>query len=778
MCGERRSEGRDARAAHYDRAALYTVRAILSLGRWPPRGGGGILSAMNATLPKRGAALVVLYTAAVFASAFLLFLVQPMFGKMVLPLLGGSPAVWNTCMLFFQVALLGGYLYAHLTSRWLSVRRQWMLHLALLAVAFLALPISVAGATPPGGGSPIPWLLRLMLVAVGPPFLVLAATGPMLQRWFARTGHPDASEPYHLYAASNLGSMIALLAYPLLVEPRFRLASQTRGWTVGFVLLGLLMAACGAWGWSARPAPEAAVAGAEEEEEVLTVGRRALWVALAFVPSSLLLGLTTFITTDLTPAPLFWVLPLAIYLLTFTLVFARRRLLRHEWVLAVQPAVVAATVIVLERSDHMGKPALAIPLHLAALFVTAMVCHGELSRTRPTVRHLTEFYLWISVGGALGGVFNVLVAPLIFARLWEYPLALVAACLLRPWPRTRLPIRRQLGYILRAAGLAMVLVTLTAPGADALSIYVFAIAAAVAVYLIGRTLGATPLWLAVCIGATLAARFVDDLEDQRVLYVHRSFFGQYRVDRTVVYTVLQHGSTLHGAQDHSPDRRHEPLTYYLRNGPLGDIFASMGVSNGHSRVAVVGLGTGTTAAYGQQGDDWTFYEIDPGIERIARDTAFFTYLSDSPANIRVVLGDARLSLQRDAGRSYDLIALDAFSSDAIPTHLLTREAMRIYLTRLAPHGRMAIHISNRYLDLEPVVASLAREYGLTARVAGGPKKPDPKLYENTSAWVVVVRTPADLGPLDAAHGWHIPRLPRGFQPWSDDFTSLWAVMKE
>jgi spermidine synthase/uncharacterized membrane protein len=678
-------------------------------------------------------------------------------------------------MLFFQVALLGGYLYAHVTSRWLSVRQQWILHLLLLGVALLALPISVAGAAPAPGESPIPWLLRLMLVAVGPPFLVLAATGPMLQRWFARTGHPDASEPYHLYAASNLGSMLALLAYPLLLEPRLRLATQTRGWMAGFVVLGLLIAACGAWGWLGRPDAEAERAE-ERAEADLTAGQRALWVALAFIPSSLLLGLTTFITTDLTPAPLFWVLPLALYLLSFTLVFARRRLLRHEWMLHIQPAVVAATVIALSRSDHMGKPAVAIPLHLVALFVTAMVCHGELSRRRPGVRHLTEFYLWIAVGGALGGVFNVLIAPLLFSRLWEYPLALVAACLLRPWPRGSFPLRRQLGWMLRSAGFAAVLVTLTSPKADALPIFVFAVVAAVTVYLIGKALGATPLWLAVCIGATVGARYLDDLKDQRTLYVHRSFFGQYRVERTVVYTVLQHGSTLHGAQDHSPDRRHEPLTYYLRQGPLGAVFNSMGVSNGHSRVAVVGLGTGTTAAYGAAGDDWTFYEIDPGIERIARDTAYFTYLSDSPARIRVVLGDARISLQRDAGRSYDLIVLDAFSSDAIPTHLLTREAMRIYLARLAPHGRMAIHISNRYLDLEPVVASLAREYGLAARVASGPAKPQVMLYENASSWVVVARSPADLAALDP-RAWRAPRLPAGFQPWSDDFTSLWSVMK-
>jgi hypothetical protein len=622
-----------------------------------------------------------------------------------------------------------------------------------------------------------------MLVAVGAPFLALAATGPMLQRWFARTGHPDAGEPYHLYAASNLGSMLALLAYPFLLEPSLRVAQQTRWWTAGFVALALLIAACGLPGWTGRPA--AAVpddeAGAEEpvgeEAPPLTVRERALWVALAFVPSSLLLGVTTFITTDLTPAPLFWVLPLALYLLSFTLVFAKRRLLRHAWMVAAQPTVLAATVIVLQRTEHMGKPAFAIPLHLTMLFVTAMVCHGELARRRPPVRHLTEFYLWISVGGALGGVFNVLVAPVSFSRLWEYPLAIVAACLLRPWPRGPVTLRHQLLWGVRAVAFAAVLIMLGRPASDELPLVVYAIVAAITVYLLGVALRASPLWLAVCIGAAVGARFLSDVRDPRTLYVHRSFFGQYRVNQTVPFTVLQHGSTLHGAQDRTPDRRREPLTYYLRTGPLGAVFTSMGISNQDWRVAVVGLGTGTTAAYAMEGDDWTFYEIDPGIERIARDTSYFTYLADAPVPVRVTLGDARLSLRRYRGAPYDLIVLDAFSSDAIPVHLLTREAMRLYLSHLAPGGKIAIHISNRYLDLEPVVAALAHDAGLVARISSGPINEDTGLYENSSSWVVVARRAEDLALLRSLGGWGEIILPDGFRPWTDDFSSLWSVME-
>lgn len=732
----------------------------------------------------RHAALLASYTAAVFASAFLLFLVQPMFGKMALPLLGGSPSVWNTCMLFFQVALLCGYLYAHLTSRWLSERRQWALHLLLLGGALLTLPISLSGAAPTSGDAPIPWLLGLMVAAVGLPFVVLAATGPMLQRWFARTGHPTAGEPYHLYAASNLGSMLALLAYPLLLEPRLRVAGQTGAWTWGFVLLGLLIAGCGAWGWRGAGARAGATFSAEEgvEEPVeeaapLSVPDRLKWIGFAFVPSSLLLGVTTYITTDLTPAPLFWVLPLAIYLLTFTLAFSRRQLLGHASLLMVQPAIIAAVVIVLQKTEHIGKPGLSIPLHLLGLFITAMVCHGELSRRRPAVRHLTEFYLWIAVGGALGGVFNVLVAPLLFDGSWEYPLMLVVACLFRPWPKGPVPVRTQLMWGARALALGAVLVMLTNPSADEMPTYLFASLAAAAIYLMRMTLTNAPLWLAVCIGGAVAARYVDSINDPRRIYAERSFFGQYRVNRGLGMTVLQHGSTLHGAQSQDPLKRREPLTYYLRLGPLGDVFATTGVSSVPRRVAVVGLGTGTAAAYANEGEDWTFYELDPGIERIARDTSYFTYLADSPAPVRVVLGDARISLQREEDRVYDLIVLDAFSSDAIPTHLLTREAMAIYLARLAPGGRIAIHISNRYLDLEPVVGALARDHGLVAYIRSGPPGASDGFYENSSTWITVARAETDLAMLSQLDGWFRVPPPAGFRTWSDDFSSLWTVMK-
>ncbi|HYW13357.1 MAG TPA: hypothetical protein VE871_15465, partial [Longimicrobium sp.] len=560
----------------------------------------------GATPAAGSGALLAMFTAAVFLSAFLLFLVQPMFGKMVLPLLGGSPAVWNTCMLFFQAALLGGYLYAHVSSRW-TVRRQAIVHLVLLAVAALALPVSVRGAVPPGGGAPIPWLLALMAMTVGAPFLMLSGTGVVLQRWFSRSGHPQAAEPYQLYAASNLGSALALLAYPFLMEPRLRLAGQSGTWAVGYGLLALLIAACAWRVWRTADAPASiessvssesaaasasdastasaasievaasarsasadasiasaesagstgSTASAESAESIASTGstaspgfgaadasiappastvssasavdaegppsvrERLTWTGLAFIPSSLLLAVTTYVTTDLSPAPLLWVLPLALYLLSFTLVFARRPLLPHAWMVAVHPSAIAIAVLLL-ATGHLKSPALAVPLHLLGLFVVSMTAHGELARRRPHPRHLTEFYLWISVGGVLGGVFNALVAPVVFNDVWEYPIILGLACVARPWPEERLGWRKHLFALVRAAAFTYALIYLTRQ--DTLAPFVVVIVGFLLVSLLSVGLGRTPVWLMACIGTVLAVRAYATLTEPGVLLAERTFF--------------------------------------------------------------------------------------------------------------------------------------------------------------------------------------------------------------------------------------------------------------
>jgi spermidine synthase len=725
-------------------------------------------------------ALLPVFTAAVFLSAFLLFLVQPLFGKMVLPLLGGSPAVWNTCMLFFQAALLGGYLYAHLSSRW-TVRRQAMVHLALLALAALALPVSVRGAVPPGGGAPIPWLLGLMAMTVGAPFLVLAGTGVVLQRWFSRSGHPQAAEPYQLYAASNLGSALALLAYPFLMEPRMRLATQSGTWTVGYVLLALLIAGCAWRVWKVADAPAPASSASSEAAVDDGAGVRArdrlVWTGLAFIPSSLLLAVTTYVTTDLSPAPLLWVIPLALYLLTFTLVFARRPLIPHAWMVAVHPSAVAVAVLLL-AVGYVKSPAVAVPLHLLSLFLISMTAHGELARRRPHARHLTEFYLWISVGGVLGGVFNALVAPVAFDNVWEYPIVLALACLARTWPAERMDVRGHVYAAVRAGAFAYALIYLSRT--DVLSPAVFVIVGAVLINLLNVGLGKTPGWLMACIGTALFVRAYATITEPGVLLAERTFFGRYKVmeyEHQGGFHVLRHGSTLHGAQSLVPERRRVPLTYYLRRGPLGQIFFASVLKEGERRVAVVGLGTGTTAAYASPGEQWTFYEIDPGIERIARDTAYFTYLADAPVRTRVVLGDARLSLAADSAARYDLILLDAFSSDAIPVHLVTREALDTYLSRLAPGGIIAFHVSNRYLNLEPVIAALARDRGLVGRVGQGPQDRVANGYESNSSWIALARRPEDLGYLMTQRGWWNPRTRADVETWTDDYSSILTVFE-
>lgn len=724
--------------------------------------------------------LLAVFTVAVFTSAFLLFLVQPLFSKMVLPLLGGSPAVWNTCMLFFQAALLAGYAWAWATTRWLAPRGQTLAHLALLALAALALPVAVGGAAPAGGAAPVPWLLALMAATVGLPFFALSATGPLLQRWFSHTGHPDAANPYFLYAASNLGSTLALLGYPFLVEPRLRLAEQSGAWTAGYAVLLALVAGCAALLWRSAPSTMAAGAAQPVEEAAgevrLVTGRvRAWWTLLALVPSSLLLSVTTYITTDISPVPLLWVVPLALYLLTFTVAFSRRPLIPHRWALAIQVPLLVALVI----SLLMGvatTPTQAIPLHLSVFFFTALVCHGELARLRPPVSHLTEFYLWISVGGVLGGALNVLVAPLLFARMEEYALMLVAACLLRPRRADGGRMEPRLHMALVAV-LGLALLFLVRP--ELVPGPAWMLLALPPALLAVACLGFRnyPARLALCVAAVLAQRVGADLRASDVLLAARSFYGRFTV--TVVgaegqrYHALYHGSTLHGAQARSPARRGEPLTYYLPHGPFGQMMAGLPDRPGR-RVGVVGLGTGSSAAYGQPGEEWTFYELDPHMVRVARDTALFTYLADSRARVAVTLGDARLSLRDTPAGRYDLLVLDAFSSDAIPVHLMTREALDLYLSRLTPGGVVAFHISNRYLELEPVLAALARERGLIARL-GETREGAKRRFDTAAHWVVLARREEDLGSLARDARWVPAKAEAGVQAWTDDFSNLLSV---
>ena len=734
-----------------------------------------------------------------FMNAALLFAVQPMFSKMVLPMLGGTPSVWNTCMLFFQTALLGGYLYAHVTSRWLNVRTQSVLQIVLFALTFLTLPVAVAsGWRPTSSDMPVWWLAALLAVSLGAPFFMLSTGAPLLQRWFSESGHPSAANPYFLYAASNLGSMVALVAYPVLIEPRLRLAQQSYLWTVAYVVLVLLIAICAfvvrrGLLRSTPPRPVVADATAADVDalgvmpfdaprvvaERLTVWRRARWVLLSFVPSSMLLAVTTYLSTDVASIPLLWIVPLAIYLLTFVIVFARKVVIfRHTFAVWLQPPFLLILSVAIALMMQRSVTALA-PTHLAAFFLTALVCHGELAKDRPSVSHLTEFYLWLSVGGVLGGIFNVLIAPQIFDSVVEYPIAIVLAAALRPTLAKRGPLAKALDVVLPVALFAMIVVLMRAgfppkSWGDKAPVWAFGAYAMIVLCFQRHPVRFALGVAAIFIGATLGRG-----TDQTLLFRGRSFFGVYRVMAYPKHHALQNGTTTHGGQSIYPEFARDPLTYYHRDGPLGQSFTWLMRRNPNRRVAIVGLGTGTIACYGRSNETWTFYEIDPLIERIAFNPNYFTYLRDCPPAKRIVLGDARLSLAQAPDSAYDYIILDAFSSDAIPVHLVTREALQLYLRKLAPGGSIAFHISNRYLDLQPVIVEIARD-ARVAGIVGSDTAVTPTMtmsFKMNSKWVVLSRSARDHALLALQPGWRVLPPKANVGVWTDDFSNVLSVFR-
>lgn len=746
-------------------------------------------------------ALAALFTATVFSCAGLLFVVQPLFSRLALPLLGGAPAVWNACMLVFQALLLGGYLHAHLLGRWLPPSRQVALHVGLLALSLVLLPIGISyGSEPPAIGSPIPWLVRAVLTGLGFPFLLLAATAPLLQQWFARTDHPHAGDPYFLYAASNAGSLLALLAYPFLVEPLLGLGEQRLAWSAGYSLAAALLTACGfvalrrgapavAAQWSDGARTGAVAVGGTGDAAHLE-GRwsmRLWWTLLALAPSSLLLGVTGYLTTDLAVVPLLWVIPLALYLLTFVLTFARRPIIPHWLALRAQPLVLLPVVVTL-FTGRSGDARVMLPVHLSLFFLTALVCHGELARLRPPAARLTDFYLCLSIGGMLGGAFNVLAAPLLFDRVLEYPIMLALACALRPWPRWRpagsaswrdaRPVLHDLLLPLALGGALYLVLTWGGPWHPLAAIYVVpalgATAAIVCVLFIRR-----PLRLALGILATLAAGILGHADGRRPMLTARSFFGSYSVrDLGDGYRALYHGTTLHGAQRLTQGEDRVPRSYYGLRGPLGDIVGAARLRGRPLRIGVVGLGTGTVACYTRVGDGITFHEIDPLVVTLARDSGLFTYLARCAPDARIVLGDARLTLARDSAAVYDVLVLDAFSSDAIPVHLLTREAMSLYLARLAPGGVLALHVSNRYLDLRPAVAALASDAGAVAFLGeqrGLPPDDAAQMY-SPSRWVAVSRDRSVLEPLAIRDRWREMHPLPGTRVWSDDYANVLGAL--
>ncbi|MDQ0474826.1 fused MFS/spermidine synthase [Labrys wisconsinensis] len=743
-------------------------------------GPSGLRGLQSLTLP--------VFAATLFLSAFLLFSVQPMFTKMVLPRLGGTPAVWSVAMVVFQGLLLLGYLYAHLSARYLSVRAGALVHLALIAGTFaLALPIGVSDRLGrPGADHEAVWLLGVFALSVGLPFFAVAGNGPLLQSWFSRSGHPQAADPYFLYGASNLGSFAALLAYPTGIEPFLTLGRQTLAWDAGFALLagGIALGAACVAGRGAAGAAAAEPAGPAER---IGLRRRAAWVLLALVPSGLLVAVTAHISTDIAAVPFLWVAPLALYLLTFVLAFRDRPPIPHALAIRLWPAAAALLCAGFYWLDASLLASLA--LHLGAFFAAALMCHGELYRLRPGARDLTAFYLLMSLGGVLGGLFTGLVSPLVFNGIYEYPILIVLALACMPAaaaPRLRRAAAELAGFALAVA--AFWLVRPLLPGSAVFVVGACLVAAGAGAIWFERRVPLRSAGAAAALLAVLAIATDGGTTEHAV----RSFFG---VNRLVLseggrYRDIVHGSTVHGTMrlkqaDGEPAAgRPEPLSYYSFGGGIDQAMTALRAAHGGplAQVAVAGLGAGSLACQAQPGEAWTFFEIDPSVIRIARDPRWFRFLDACAPAAGIVTGDARLMLAEEPV-AYDAIVLDAFSSDSIPVHLLTVEAFAMYLGKLAPGGAIILNTTNRYLDVTGQVAALAEHFGLAGvvmpRAASAALVPSLAERSFPTEVVMLSRSPAVTDRLLGRPGWQ-PLVPAdvtvGVTAWTDDFSNVLGAM--
>ena len=767
--------------------------------------------------PRIDGATLALFTVAIFSSACLLFVVQPMVGKILLPKLGGAPAVWNTCMVFFQATLLAGYLTAHLLTKYVPLRGQVAIFAAALFAAFWSLPIGVGPDWVDqllAGRDPNVWLLSVLFCRVAPVFFVLSITSPLMQKWFARSGHKQGSDPYFLYAASNIGSILALLAYPFVIEVQLGVAAQTSYWMYGFAFFAALAAVCGmASVYGSNRLTSSPKSGVETEvknesgleERSMTWARRMYWVLLSFVPSSLMLGVTTYVSTDVSSIPLIWVIPLTLYLLTFVFAFSSRQIFSAYWMGRIASLLITVIMVtVVTGANH--PPIVIIPMHLLMFFAVAMFCHQRLANDRPPAEHLTDFYLWLSVGGVLGGLFNALLAPSLFVTIIEYPMVMVLASYLRETreedkPFSQAEALKLLGFGALIFGLVFVLIKLTA-GLDESSLgqmslplhisqirtlIVFGLPAAFVMHQMERrrffTLG---------LAAILMLSLWHDPHENTTLAHDRNFYGtvssaEETLDGGQVVKMF-HGNTIHGWQWTDEARRGIPLTYYGKSSGVGKMIAARhAASEEPLRVGAIGLGAGTMAAALEPGDWMRYYEINPQVVDHAR--KYFTYLDDAESRgvkMETRLGDARLVLEaefRESGsHEYDLLIVDAFSSDSIPAHLITHECFQTYMSHVKPDGVIAVHITNRYLNLEPVLAAMAEANDL---VAYGYNFYDPttssafneETGETTSSWVLLTRDDAAIAALKSEKDMKALVAEPGHRLWTDDYSNVMGAFE-
>jgi hypothetical protein len=715
------------------------------------------------------------FSGAIFLSAALLFWVEPLFSKMVLPVLGGSSAVWSVAMVVFQGLMLAGYLYAHLLTRYLAIGHAVLIHATVLAVAALWLPIGIAAGfhLPPQDGLSL-WLTALFLASIGLPFFALAANAPLLQAWFARSNSENA---YLLYRVSNLGSVLVLLAYPFVIEPSVGLAAQSRLWSIGYV--GLVFAVIASGALVLRAPGSETLRPADMVRAAIVWRDRLYWAALGFVPSGLLIAVTAHIATDVASGPYIWIFPLALYLLSFVFAFSDKPLLSAKAMLALQPFTTGLLVILFLWGGNVNWM-ISLTGHLSAFFVAAMVCQTQLYRRRPAQEALTQFYVWLSLGGVLGGIFAALAAPHIFNTIFEYPLLVFAALLVRPnvWKTPPAAWLRDCIFVVLLAGMLAAAVSMT-------SATVF-VAAVITLAAFMAFQGAAPARL-LCLAAILfvVTSFYDPM--QSVILHARSFYGAYKVADLPggKFRVLYHGTTAHGGERIRDDKgnvihtKPEPLTYYYNGGPYDDGIQAVRRRAGGTlgRAALIGLGIGSQSCASKPGEAWTFFELDPMDAAIARNPSLFRSISLCAAHVPIVIGDGRLTL-RQARPGFDLLVLDVFSSDSVPLHMLTREAFALYKSRLAEHGAIAVNISNKNMELANAVAASAGANGMVTAITLDRHQRDAsrETLRFRAEIALVARNMDEMKALKLGPDWHILRPGANDPVWSDDYSNVLSAI--
>ncbi|CAN5358777.1 fused MFS/spermidine synthase [soil metagenome] len=738
------------------------------------------MASIPQVIPVRHDFLKARYVATIGISSFLLFLIEPMIARMALPRLGGAPAVWNSAMLVYQALLLAGYSYAHWIGRFAG-KKQAVIHIFALALAALMLPLGLSSANPPADANAFIWAPWLLLTSIGPVFFVIAAQAPLIQRWFSASG---GGNPYYLYAASNLGSFAGLLAYPLLVEPLLSLKQQSLLWTAGYILLAVMVAAC------ALALPRESLAEPRPVADSPATPRRTLfkWLLLAAVPSGLMLSTTTHITSDIVAMPLLWVLPLGLYLLSFSVAFAENRKL------ATGISAIAGLVILIGGGSAFGisatQPAMFAFIGLTLLFVLSVTLHTALYDSRPHESRLTEFYLVMSLGGVVGGLFCALIAPLIFDWGYEHPILILVAALIIPQRALFQRAARFWQESPRARTAAIVipvvaLITSFVSEFDVPDGYELRCKAATAILLIGLALFSLGKRVSFTIALAALMMTLGGWQTLRTSLApdarSRSYFGINTVGTDPDNSrYLLHGTTLHGVQLLTPGHEKDRTTYYAPVSGVGEAFTAVPALFGpRARVGVVGLGAGVLACYKQAGQDWRFYEIDPAVVEIARNPRQFTFLLRCAPTSPVEIGDARLLLAHDNVPKLDVLTIDAFSADSIPVHLLTGEAFELYRKRLTPNGLLLINISSRFMNLEPVIAAArgagwhgsVREYRTVTA--------SPARHYTSSVWVALSRDPATIATLvrrSPENDWRPLKERPGFTRWTDDYASVLPLL--